>query len=157
MIAAYYAGAYGTAQADAEALDGTNAMSGAELALWTARIGMAAADGDSSEPYRDALNRLSPLQDEDSGLEAEQRPLLFELLARAHLGSGSPDAALGFIDQALAAGETPTRHLIRGLIFEAQDEPEAARQEYDWVLSWDAIAPVAAADQAAERLRALND
>ena len=156
MIAAYYSGAYGTAESDAEALDGTNAMSGAELALWTARIGLAGADGESTTPYRNALNLLTPLDDAESGLEDGQRPLLYELLARAHLGNGSPAIALDFIDRALAAGETPTRHLIRGLIFEAQDEPEAARQEYDWVLSWDAIAPVSVAEQVAERLDALN-
>jgi tetratricopeptide (TPR) repeat protein len=157
MIAAYHAGSFGAAESDAEALAGSSALPEAELALWTARILMDGATGDSSAPFREALNQLAPLLDAESGLDEAQRPLLLELLARAHLGSGSEDTALGFIDQALAAGETPERHLIRGLIFEAQDEPEAARQEYDWVLTWDDIAPVAAAGLAAERLDALNE
>jgi hypothetical protein len=77
-------------------------------------------------------------------------------MARAHLGLGDAETALGFINQALSAGETPARHLVRGLIFVALDEPEAARQEFDWVLTWSNIAPVGAAAQAAEQLDALS-
>lgn len=156
MIAAYYAGSYGTAETDAQALDGSSAIPASELALWTARILMDGTDSDSGAPYRQALNVLAPLTGEDSGLDASQRALLFELLARAHLGTGNADTALGFIDQALAAGVTPSRHLVRGLIFEAKDDIEAARQEFDWVLTWEDIAPTAVAEKAADRLAALD-
>lgn len=156
MIAAYFAGSYGTAESDAEALTGSPAIPASELAMWTARILMDGAESETGAPYRQALNLLAPLTDAESGVESAQRPLVFELLARAHLGAGDPDTALGFIDQALAAGDTPARHLVRGLIFEALDEPEAARQEYDWVLTWEDIAPLAAAEEAGERLALLE-
>lgn len=156
MIAAGHAGSFGTAETDARALRGSSALSAPELALWTARILMDGAESDSGPRYTQALNLLAPLLNAESGLDRSQLPLLNELLARAHLGAGDADTALGFIDQALAAGDTPSRRLVRGLIFEAQDDPEAARQEYDWVLTWEDLVPLAAAQQAAERLAALD-
>lgn len=157
MIAAYYAGNFGVAETDAQALAGSPDVSAVELALWTARILIGGAEGESRAPYQQALNLLAPLTSAEAGLEASQRPLLFELLAQAHLGAGDADTALGFINQALATGETPSRHFVRGLIFEAQDEPDAARQEYDWVLTWEDIAPLAIARQADERLAELDN
>ncbi len=157
MIAAYQAGRYAVAADDAEALAETDALPEAELNLWTARILVDGADGDSAVPYRQALNLLAPLIGSESDLPGALRPIVNEYLARAHLGANDPDTALGFINQALQAGETPARHLVRGLIFEAQDEIEAARQEFNWVLMWNDIAPVAAAAQAAERLDALTE
>lgn len=157
MIAAYRAGRYAVAADDAEALAETDVLPEAELDLWTAMILVDGADGDSAAPYRQALNLLAPLTSSESDLPGALRPAVNEYLARAHLGGNDPDTALGFINQALQAGETPARHLVRGLIFEAQDEIDAARQEYGWVLTLNDIAPVAAAAKAAERLDALAD
>ncbi len=156
MIAAYHAGRYEAAADDARELAGSSALTEAELNLYTARILIDGADGESAAPYRQALNLLAPLLDAESGIPGSQRATVAEYMARAHLGSGDAETALGFIDQALAAGETPARHLVRGLVFEAIDNPEAARQEFDWVLTWGDIAPLAVAEQAAARLDALD-
>ncbi|HYO87234.1 MAG TPA: hypothetical protein VER79_01230, partial [Candidatus Limnocylindrales bacterium] len=155
MIAAYHAGNFGVAAGDADALVGTNALPEPELNLWKARILVDGANGETAA-YRQALNLLAPLLDPESSLPASQRATAAEYMARAHLGSGDAETALGFVDQALAANETPARHLVRGLIFEALDNPEAARQEFDWVLTWGDIVPLAVSQQAAERLDALN-
>lgn len=155
MISAWQAGRYDAALDDARALAGTNALPGPELNLYTARILVDGA-GSNAAAYRQALNLLAPLLDAEAGLPPRQRAIAAETLARAHLGLGDANTALGFIDQALAAGATAERHLVRGQIFAALDDIGAARQEFDWVLTWGDIAPLAAAVQAAGEIEALN-
>jgi hypothetical protein len=56
------------------------------------------------------------------------------------------------INTALTAGESANRHYIRGLVLEAQGEPDAASREYEWVLAWSHVYPFSVRIPAEDRL-----
>jgi tetratricopeptide (TPR) repeat protein len=155
MVAAYQAGRFDAALDDARALAGTDALSADVLNLVTARI-LVEDTSENGSAYRQAIDLLAPLLGPDSSLDGAERAAAAEAMARAHLGLGDAETALGFIDQALAEGETPARRLVRGLILVSLDEIDAARREFDWVLTWSELAPASVAAQAAAQLESLS-
>lgn len=139
MRAAYASGNFSTARRDSEALLGQGIVADAELLLLQAQILVQEADeGDSArfEEARDLVERSR-----SQNLAEELRPTADEVLARAQYGLGNHTQALEIINRALSAGETGSRHYLRGLIFEALDNLPAARSDYEWVLTWSQVFP----------------
>lgn len=136
MEAAYAAGDLTTAQRDANALEGSSAIPGAQLKLLQARILIDRAKTDDSETYQTALDLLT---ESGEGMPAALAPTANEYRAKAAYALKQYETALEAIDAALASGETGTRHYLRGLILEAQGKREPALREYDWILTWSSI------------------
>lgn len=158
MIAAYEAGRYATALEDADALTGRDALPEAVLDLVVARATLdqaAADDEETAAVFNAALSRLNPLLTDET-LPAELLPVVQEYAARAQLGVGGTSAALNLIEQAIAAGRTPSRVYVRGLIHEAQGERQEAARDYEWVIAWGQTYPVPFSADAEERLEALQ-
>jgi tetratricopeptide (TPR) repeat protein len=136
MQAAYNAGKYTTASSDAEALLGKGVVPDAQIKLLQARILVDTSP--TSDAYQNALNLLTGL---GSDVPAGLGPVADEYRAKALYNLGKPDDALKAVNSALNAGETGYRHYLRGLIFEAQGQKDAAAREYDWVVTWGAVYP----------------
>ncbi len=136
MEAAYAAGDTRTAQADAEALLGTNIVPDAQIKLIQARILIDKAKLNDKTVHQEALDLLSGVTGD---IPTDLRPITNEYLAKANYAVGQYDDALKAIQAALAQGETGTRHYIHGLILEAQGKKDAAIREYDWVVTWSTV------------------
>lgn len=136
MEAAYSAGDTSTAQEDADALLGTNAVPDAQIKLIQARILIDKAKPTDKKAYQDASDLLT---DAVGDVPTELRPIAFEYQAKAAYGLGQYDVALKAIEGALAQQETGTRHYIHGLVLEAQGKKDVAIREYDWVMRWSTI------------------
>ena len=65
-------------------------------------------------------------------------------------GAGPPP------DAAITLDETAERRYLRGQILEAQGNDETAAREYEWVLAWSRVYPLAFRLDAQERLDALT-
>lgn len=133
MLAAYKAGKLAIAQSDAEELLGQDVLPDAEIRLLQVRIAVDSAAPEDSAVFQDAITSLDSITND---LPNEMQPIADEYRARALYSLGTYEDALTAVDSALAAGETGSRHYLRGLILEASDQPEAALKEYDWVLSF---------------------
>jgi len=136
MEAAYSAGDTSTAQEDADALLGTNAVPDAQIKLIQARILIDKAKPSDKQAYQNASDLLT---DAVGDVPTELRPVTLEYQAKAAYGLGQYDVALKAIEGALAQQETGTRHYIHGLVLEAQGKKDAAVREYDWVMRWSTI------------------
>ncbi|MBZ0285553.1 MAG: tetratricopeptide repeat protein [Anaerolineae bacterium] len=153
MQAAYSAGNYSTAQSDAEDLLGTGVIDDSQIQLLQARILIDQARSSNQADFEEALNLLTNVGND---LPDDLLPIADEYRARAQYNLESYDRALEAINEALAAAETGSRHYLRGLILEAQGETEAARREYDWVLTLGQIYPYSFLPDARNRLENLS-
>ncbi|MBC7813626.1 MAG: tetratricopeptide repeat protein [Burkholderiales bacterium] len=133
MQAAYFDGDFSTVQRDAEELTGSGVLPDAEIQLFLARALVDGAGPDETDKFRDALTLLQNARNE---LPDTLRPTAAEYHARVQLELGSLGDAQAAIDEALAAGDTGTRHFLRGQILEARGDRAAALDEYNWVLTW---------------------
>ncbi len=150
MQMAYLGGDYETAQDDAAALLGEGVIPDAEILLIQARILVDQAEAGAEDTYseaRDLLNRSL-----GSGLSGGLRPVAEEYLARAELTLGNYPAALNAINRAIDAADSGSRRYIRGQIYEAQGSYAAARDDYDWILTWSSIYPYTFRDEVRLRL-----
>jgi len=154
MQAAYNAGNYATAQSDAEDLLGSGVIDNAQIQLLQARILIDQARSTDQADFEEALNLLA---NAGNDLPDELLPIADEYRARAQYNLESYDRALEAINEALAAGETGSRHYLRALILEAQGKTEAARREYDWVLTLGQIYPYSFLPDARQRLQNLAE
>ncbi len=154
MEVAYAVGDYATALADSEALLGSGAVDDNRLRLLQARVRVDTAASGDSAAYEAALALLN--QSISGGLSADLRPIADEYRARAQYALGNATAARAAIEDALEAGETGSRYYLRGLILEALGEQEAARADYEWVLTWGQIYPYPFIEDALERYQALT-
>jgi tetratricopeptide (TPR) repeat protein len=154
MQVAYQAKDYQIVQSDAEALLGKDIVSDDEIKLLQARSLIDPAEGEDRETFRDALGILNDI---GNTLPAELQPVESEYRARANYNLRSYANALQAIDEALKAGDTGTRHYLRGLILEAQGKRDAALREYDWVLTWSEIYVYDFLSDVQERVGKLTD
>jgi tetratricopeptide (TPR) repeat protein len=154
MQAAYAAGNTFTARNDAQALYGTGVVSDAELRLLEARLLLDEAQPDDRLDFERGLQLLDAAL---NGLPAPLLPTANEYRARALYGVERYAGALEAIDQALAGGESGGRRYLRGLILEAQGENDAARREYDWVLTLSELYPYPFLPDVRQRLTQLGD
>jgi len=152
MLAAFEAGDRATAGRDATALLGSGVIPDAQINLIQVRIMIDRAQPDDTETYQEAIDLLSSAE----GLPTEQRPIADEYQAKAALALKQYEAALNAINSALAAGETGTRHYIRGMILQAQGRRDAAFREYDWVLTWSTVYAYPFIDDVRERAEELR-
>ncbi len=152
MIAAYHAGNFTIAEADAQELLGTGVLPDDEIRLLRARILVDNADNLDGNPLSEALSLLNSIGD---GLPPEQAPIADEYRARANLGLRNFGDALTNIDRALTV-ETGTRHYLRGQILEGMGRDDDAREEYEWVLTWAQVYPYPFAAEAQMRLEDLS-
>lgn len=136
MYAAYNAGDYETAQADADALLTTGIIPDNEINLVKARILVDQADPSDTDAFNEALVLLNTM---GNNLPPESIPLADEYRARAHFALGNLGDSLNAINRAIASVETGSRHFLRGQIHEARDERDDAIAEYQWVLTWNQV------------------
>ncbi|MBI5669651.1 MAG: tetratricopeptide repeat protein [Chloroflexi bacterium] len=154
MLAAYNAGNIRVAEEDARALLGAGVIPDAEIQLLQARILIdQAREGETAE-FEQALNLLETAS---GSLSADLRPVADEYRARAQYNLGSYDDALRAINNALSAGETGSRHYLRGLILEAQGKDDLAARDYDWVMTWGTVYPYPFLPDARQRLQAIQN
>jgi tetratricopeptide (TPR) repeat protein len=151
MQAAYEAGDFAIAGDDADELLGEGVVSDGVIQLLQARI--LVDEASDSEDYQDALGLLDAIE----GIPDDLRAIASEYQAQAHFSLGNNGDALNAIDRALAAGDTGSRHYLRGQILEAQNEPEAALREYEWVLTWGTVYPYSFLPDAEARVEALRE
>lgn len=151
MQAAYNAGNMRVAEEDARGLLGTGAIPDSQIQLLQARI-LVDQKGGSSD-YEQAVNLLTAAS---ADLSADLRPTAEEYRARALYNLGSYDDAFKAISSALKAGETGSRHYLRGLILEAQGKTEDAARDYDWVMTWGTVYPYPFLPDARQRLEAIR-
>lgn len=152
MEAAYFAGEFDTAREDIERLldnDNPNIPDG-DVLLIQGRILV-----DEGDDYTEAVRLLDRALTIE-GLSDELEPVAREYLARAYFEQNEFNSALNAIDQALSDAETGSRHFLRGRILEEQGDLQAARDEYEFVLTWSRVYPYAFRDEALERYNDLN-
>ena len=136
MQAAYEAGNYSIALEDADALIGSGVLTDQQIQFLRAR--MLVDQADSPDDYAQARDLLDSI---GTGLPADLLPLASEYRARALYQLGDYNGALQSVDAALNAGETGSRHFLRGEILEGLERPDEALREYEWVLAWSEIYP----------------
>jgi tetratricopeptide (TPR) repeat protein len=152
MEAAYFAGEYDIALEDADLLqesDNPNIPDG-DVLLILGRIAV-----DEEENFSEAI-RLIDRALTIEGLDEEQQPVAREYLARAYFEQNEFANALNAVDEALAEAETGSRHFLRGRILEEQGDLRAARDEYEFVLTWSRVYPYEFRDEALERYNDIN-
>ncbi len=151
MAMAYRAGSTATALEDVEALraaadeDGDPMLDLMQARLWIDQ-------GDDPATLQQALGLLAGLAD----LPDADMAVVRDYTARAQLGLGNLSAALAAADAAITLDETAERRYLRGQILEAQGNDETAAREYEWVLAWSRVYPLAFRLDAQERLDALT-
>lgn len=155
MAVAYAAGDYETALADSRVLAGSGVVSDAELRLLQARIRVDMAEADDTAAYEEALNLIN--DSINSGLPPQLQPIADEYLARVQYALDNPSAALDAIERALEAGETGGRYYLRAQIREQLGDLEAARADYEWVLTWGQVYNFSFLEAAQARYQALTD
>ena len=155
MQSAYLGGNYAIAQRDTDELMGSGVLSDSALLLLQAQILVDQADSGDDEDYQQALNLLS--QAVGAGLETDLRPTANDYLAQAHFQLGNFDQALNAINQSLNIEETGSRHYLRGLILEAQEDFVGARADYEWVLTWSSVYPYTFRVDAEERYEEMTE
>lgn len=153
MEAAYNAKRYFTARTDAQELFGAGIVPDWQIRLIEARIFVDQARAGETANYQNALSLLDAINNQ---LPPELMPIADEYRARSQYNLERYDDALDAINRALSAGETGSRHYLRGLILEAQGETDAARREYDWVLTLGQIYPYSFLPDARTRLQNLT-
>ncbi len=136
MQAAYMAGNLGVAQEDADSLLGTGVLPDSEVQLLQARILIDEASPQDTQSFTQALTLIDTATGD---IPDDLVPIANEYRARILYATGQFDDALLGIDSALAAAETGSRRFLRGEILEALEQPEAAKREYEWVLTWGEI------------------
>ena len=154
MLAAYNNGDYEIALDDAKDLDGTRAVSNGDLALIHGQILFDTAE--TTADYNDALQQLNQAI-LTLGVSEEGRAIGEEYLARANYALGNHEQALVNIDRALIAGETGSRHYLKGQILEAQGNYVDARDEYEFILAWGHIFPYPFFEDSQERYAEMLD
>lgn len=161
MQAAYFAGDLERAEADANALlELEDFDAQGEVLLTQARIFIDTSDDE--EDLEDALSFIN--QALDLGIPEEKQPVADEYRARANFALGDVDEAISFINDALTAEETGTRYYLRGVYLEergnerdALEDLQAAREDFEFVLTWDSIFGYDFADDARERYDDLTE
>jgi tetratricopeptide (TPR) repeat protein len=154
MLAAYNNGDYEVALDDARDLEGTRVVSNGDLALLQGQILVDTAE--TTADYNDALQQLSEAVI-TFGVSEESRAIAEEYLAQANFALGNNEQALLNIDRALIAGETGSRHYLKGQILEAQENYEAARDEYEFIIAWGKIFPYPFLEASEERYAEMVD
>ncbi len=136
MEAAFAAGDYLTALADADALKGSGAAPDSVFYLMEARALIAgtvvsdeAARADALEGANQALQRVA-----ESSLTRDQRLAYGEVRTRVLLERGFPADAVEAATQALAEFDSPEIRLLRAQGWEAQGSLANARTDYERVL-----------------------
>lgn len=164
MHAAYASGSGATALSDAEALAGTSVVPDSELSLLRAQVlidnaaPFTAVPGQlESATQNDLEQALELLTNAANALPENQHGVVDDYRARAlyALGKDYP-AALNAVNSALQNAETGGRRYLRGLIYAAQDKPELAAREFDWVVSLGSLYSYPFLAEARQRLETLN-
>lgn len=148
MLAAYNAGDYTVALDDAEKLENTEVVSNGDLALLHGQILVDTAQ--TTADYNDALQQLNHAVS-TLGVSEEGRSIADEYLARTHFALEDYEQARLSINRALATGETGSRHYLKGQILQKQDDYEAARNEYEFIIAWGQIFPYPFLEDSQER------
>lgn len=154
MEAAYLAGDFTTARADAEDLRDADIVPESELDFLQARI---LIDQSNQNDTEDLTAALALLQNAGNALPDDLQPVSSEYRARAQYLLGEYPDALRSVDSALSRAETGSRRFLRGQILEALEQPEEAIREYEWVVAWSEIYPYPFLPDARRRLNALRD
>lgn len=136
MRMAYAAGDYDTVDSDATILLGSGAVSDSEVNLYLARVLIDRADGTNTDTYSTALGLLNRV---GGDIPSQLIPVADEYRARAHLALGNLSDALTTVNRAINVLQTGSRRYLRGLIFDAQNNTNAALAEYYWLVTWDEV------------------
>lgn len=152
MEAAYRDGRYQIALDDAARLRTANVIPVGQLDLLRGRALIESAA--ENQDYTRAITVLNTL--DRASLNAEQRALADEYIARGQLAVRNLSAAQTAIDAAIEARETAYRRYLRGLILEARGERTSARRDFEWVVTLSQVIPFEFAADARERLEALR-
>lgn len=133
MQAAYAAGDLDTAIDDADDLIEAGFAAQDEARIVKARV---IVDQATRSQYEDALR----LFDEAAqSIPESLRPLVDEYRARILLALDRPDDALGAVNASISGATTGSRRYLRGQIYEANDNRDAAIEEYEWVMTWNTV------------------
>jgi len=162
MTAAYFAGDLQQAEADANILlEDETVPNRSAVLLIQARVLVDTSGGE--EDFEDAIILINRAINQEE-LSQALRPIADEYLARAQFALEDLNDALTSIERALEAEETGTRRFIRAQILEARgrehddlDDLVAARDEYEFTLTWGSIFPYPFLDEASARYTALED
>lgn len=153
MEAAYYAGEYDVAAEDAAALTAAAAPVDSDFALLHARILIDQAQANDDDPPDEALSLLERAR---TGASSATLALINEYRARALFLNRQFGEASAAINAALDSGETAERLYLRGLIAQQLGQRAAAIRDFEAVVAWSQIYPLAFAEDAAERLEDLS-
>ncbi|MBW7880950.1 MAG: tetratricopeptide repeat protein, partial [Anaerolineae bacterium] len=136
MEAAFAAGDYITALADADALKGSGAAPDSVFYLMEARALVAGTVVSDEEARKTALSDASQALQRvaESSLTRDQRLAYGEVRTRVLLERGFPADAVAAATQALAEFDSPEIRLLRAQGWEAQGSLDNARTDYQRVL-----------------------
>jgi tetratricopeptide (TPR) repeat protein len=148
MLAAYNDGNYAVALDDAKKLENTGVVSNGDLVLLQGQILVDTAQ--TTTDYNDALQQLNQAI-LTLGVSEEGRSIADEYLARTHFALENYEQARLSIDRALVTGETGSRHYLKGQILQEQEDYEAARNEYEFIIAWGQIFPYPFLEDSQER------
>lgn len=116
---------------------------------------------EDAEPVLQALENNGSLDNLQTGNVHEYLALIFYRRAEAQSEEGRDsdlvEQASIHIEQALAAGQSGTRHYYRGLIREMQGTPELAQNDYEWLLMWGEVYNYAFLPEVEARLEAVEE
>lgn len=154
MLAAYNNGDYDIALDDARDLEDRGVVSNGDLALLEGQILVDTAE--TTADYNDALQQLSQAV-LTLGVSDEGRSIAEEYLARTNFALGNYQQASVNIDRALIAGETGSRHYLKGQILQEQEDYESARDEYEFIIAWGQIFPYPFLEDSQERYDEMVD
>lgn len=156
MQAAFAAGEYAQASADADGLAGQGVVPAGIIALVQGGSLVAQTANIDRAAYQQAAGLLAQATISSGVAGTDLAGTANEYLARAQLGLGDTKAAMTAINAALAVEETGSRHYLRGQIREAEGETEAAQRDYEWVIAWSEIYSYPFRANAQDRLDALR-
>ena len=134
MQIAYAAGDFDTALADGNFLTEAEYPEVATIDFIRARILI-----DRAEDVADFTQGLELLNGILQLLPADQQAIANEYRARAYLEREELGDALLAINNSLEGGETGTRYYLRALIYDTQGDRDNALQDYEWLITWDAV------------------
>ncbi len=156
MQAAFAAGDYAQASADADNLSGQGVVPAGIVELVKGGSLVEQAVVTDRGAYQQAVHLLDQAIISTGVAGTDLAGVANEYLARAQMKLGDTEAALTAINAALAVEETGSRHYLRGQIREAAGDTETAQRDYEWVIAWSEIYDYPFRAEAQDRLDVLR-
>jgi tetratricopeptide (TPR) repeat protein len=156
MQEAFASGKYDQALGDAVALNGNEAAPQGIVNLIRGASLVEQAQTGTAASYQQAATFLTQAVASPDISASDLNGTANEYLARAKFSSHDYKAALDAINLAMGIAETGSRHYWRGRILQAQNDRNAAVDDYEWVVAWSEIFPYSFRADAQDQLTKLT-